>query len=428
MSVNDQQQAESKPTVSAPILCGGCRDRSLFEALMDYLPDSIYFKDTKSRFIAVNPAIAEHFGERDPRAMIGKTDFDFFTQEHAERALDDEREILRTGRPLVDFEEKETWPDGHETWVSTTKVLLRDPEGGIMGTFGLSRDVTERKHAEEQLAKFSSELHAKNEALQEELAMARELQYTMLPQRYPRFRDASGTNAINFHHFYQPSAVVSGDFFDVFKISNDVAGIFICDVMGHGVRAALVAATMRALVQEFSAKWTEPAEFLCELNRALRRSLRHARTPLFASAFYMVADLGRGELRYANAGHPRPFHLHFDEAGAPNVTSLAGKTGSVIGLFDDANFQTSHCCLAPRDMLFLFTDGLYEAEDDNGQIYDYDILLQAVQRRGNQSMKDLCQGVLDEVQHFSANNEFGDDVCLVAMEVERLIPTSVQPE
>src|SRR5262249_31449439 len=111
----------------------------------------IYFKDSHSRFIRVNKTLAEKFGSSDPACALGKTDFDFFTEEHARQAYEDEQEIMRTGRPVVAKEEKETWPDGRMTWVSTTKVPLRDPDGRIIGTFGISRDISERRQAEEAL-------------------------------------------------------------------------------------------------------------------------------------------------------------------------------------------------------------------------------------------------------------------------------------
>src|SRR5215469_15672023 len=169
------------------------RERFLLKTLMDSLPDHIYFKDRESRFIAVNRASAVLFGSQDPAEALGKTDADIFTREHAQAALHDEQEILRTGQPLVNLEEKETWPDGHETWVSTSKLPLRDPNGHIIGTFGLSRDITEKKRAEEKLAALTKELREKNEALEQDLEMARELQQAMLPHRYPHFpHHASG--------------------------------------------------------------------------------------------------------------------------------------------------------------------------------------------------------------------------------------------
>jgi diguanylate cyclase (GGDEF)-like protein/PAS domain S-box-containing protein len=124
---------------------------SLVETLMDNVPDAIYFKDRQSRFTRINRYAADRFGIGDPELAIGRTDFDFFTDEHAAQAMRDEQEIMRTGQPLVNVEEKETLPDDQVRWVSTTKLPLRDRDGNIIGTFGISRDITERKKAEEQL-------------------------------------------------------------------------------------------------------------------------------------------------------------------------------------------------------------------------------------------------------------------------------------
>jgi PAS domain S-box-containing protein len=127
------------------------QERDLLHTFMDNLPDHIYFKDCKSRFLRINPALAGVFGLSDPSQAVGKTDFDFFTAEHAQQAYDDEQEIIRTGWPMAAKEEKETWRDGHVTWASTTKMALRDAQGNIIGTFGVSRDITARKEAEQAL-------------------------------------------------------------------------------------------------------------------------------------------------------------------------------------------------------------------------------------------------------------------------------------
>lgn len=120
----------------------------LMNALMKNLPDHIYFKDMESRFIRINDAHAQLFGLSTPGEAIGKTDFDFFTEEHARQAYNDEQAIIQSGKPLIK-EEKETWNDRPDTWVSTIKLPLLDYEGNIVGTFGISRDITERKRAEE---------------------------------------------------------------------------------------------------------------------------------------------------------------------------------------------------------------------------------------------------------------------------------------
>ncbi len=127
------------------------QERNLLRMLMDNLPDTIYFKDAESRFTRINPAQGRNFGLSDPAQAIGKTDFDFFMEEHAQQAYADEQAIMETGEPIVSKEERETWSDGHVAWVSTTKMPLHNQEGRIVGTFGISRDITKRKQAEEAL-------------------------------------------------------------------------------------------------------------------------------------------------------------------------------------------------------------------------------------------------------------------------------------
>jgi PAS domain S-box-containing protein len=127
-------------------------ERELINALMDNIPDHIYFKDGESRFIRINRSMATAFGLKDPDEAVGRCDADFFAIEHARSARADEQRIMADGGPLIDREEKESWPDGTATWVSTTKQALRDKSGHSIGTFGVSRDITLRKHAERRLA------------------------------------------------------------------------------------------------------------------------------------------------------------------------------------------------------------------------------------------------------------------------------------
>ncbi|MDB5310908.1 MAG: domain S-box protein [Gemmataceae bacterium] len=127
------------------------QERYLLHAIMDNLPDKIYFKDAASRFVRINKALTTHFGLSDPAQAIGKTDFDFYPEEHARPAYADEQEIIRTGQPVVGKEEKGGRLDGLEEWVSTTKMPFRDKDGKIIGTFGVSRDITRLKRAEEAM-------------------------------------------------------------------------------------------------------------------------------------------------------------------------------------------------------------------------------------------------------------------------------------
>ncbi|MGA2571333.1 MAG: PAS domain S-box protein [Terracidiphilus sp.] len=123
----------------------------LLSTLLDNSQAKIYFKDHLSRFVLVNRAMADILKLESVEDAIGKSDWDFFTFEHAAQAFADEQEIIRTGQPILDKEEKETWPDGRITWASTSKMPLRDADGGIIGTFGISHDVTETRRMREAL-------------------------------------------------------------------------------------------------------------------------------------------------------------------------------------------------------------------------------------------------------------------------------------
>lgn len=125
------------------------RERYLLRTLMEYSPDLIYFKDRESRFIRVNNAVLRRLSSAGKTQLLGTTDADLFSPEHAERALADERRIMTTREPLIDQEEREVWLNGRVTWVSTTKLPFYDEQDNVIGTFGISREITARKEAEQ---------------------------------------------------------------------------------------------------------------------------------------------------------------------------------------------------------------------------------------------------------------------------------------
>jgi sigma-B regulation protein RsbU (phosphoserine phosphatase) len=161
---------------------------------------------------------------------------------------------------------------------------------------------------------------------------------------------------------------------------------------------------------------------LLAINRAMLGAFKGSDITLFASAFYIIADLARGQLRYANAGHPNPLHLARNDKGS-GVTASPLKEkqpGPALGLFDEATYETQRCTLSERDVVLLFTDGLFEVEGSGGRLYDYQQLSKAVGNRAELPVMELCRGIIDEVQRFSATQEFNDDVCLIAMDINRL--------
>ena len=159
-------------------------ERDLLHTLMDNVPDFISFKDTAGCFTTINRALTRALGIAKPEEALGETDFNYFAEAYAQQALADEQEVLRTGQPLVGKVEQIHLRNKLSVWISTTKMAVRDLDGKISGTFGVSRDITESKHAEQELqrakenlenrvAERTSELAQANEQLQIELAERR---------------------------------------------------------------------------------------------------------------------------------------------------------------------------------------------------------------------------------------------------------------
>jgi len=255
--------------------------------------------------------------------------------------------------------------------------------------------------------------------MEDDLKMAREIQLTMLPQQYPSFprRASSAASLFQFTHRYLPSGTVGGDFFMISALSDTETAVFICDVAGHGVRSALVTAMVRALVEELKPVAREPGQFLTKLNGDLYAILKHTGTPLLTTAFYLVADCKTGAMQYANAGHPKPLHLKRATGQVQPLTNRLGKGQAALGLMEGTDYQGSAVTLAPKDMIMLFTDGLYEVEGPNSEIYSQEQLLAGVQQRLHLSAAQLFDDLLAEVRRFSAQHDFSDDVCLVGMEM-----------
>jgi len=195
-------------------------EHELLRSLMDNMPDSIYFKDRDSRFTRINKALADAFGLGDPSEAIGKTDADFFTEEHARQAYEDEQEVIRAGQAMVGKREKETWPGGRETWVSTTKVPLRDDAGRIIGTFGVSRNITERIRAEQALHESEDLLRATLESTADGILVvdekgrvtntnARFAQMWGIPKKLIQTRDDQKLLDYVLHQLQEPQAFLS---------------------------------------------------------------------------------------------------------------------------------------------------------------------------------------------------------------------------
>jgi sigma-B regulation protein RsbU (phosphoserine phosphatase) len=412
-NITDRKRSEQKVRDS----------EALYHSLVENLPQNIFRKNLSEQFTFANQLFCRTLG-RPLEEILGKTDFDFFPATLAAKYQKDDQLIMETGKLFETIEEHQL-PGGEKIYVNVVKTPLYDANGNIIGLQGIFWDITERRRAEEKVKKATleltrsrEELRLRNDQMEEDLRMAREIQQAFLPQQYPTFPRSAPVeeSALRFVHRYFPTGAVGGDFFNVRALTDSKAGIFICDVMGHGVRSALVTAIVRALVEELTPESSDPGELLAQVNKDLRAILKQSGTPLFTTAFYLIVDLATHKVSFANAGHPRPMILHRDTGKAEFLCNTHGKSDPALGLFDNPNYKSSGCSVRPGDTVILFTDGFFDVEKD-GVLLSAEWLAEEIERRAALPTADLFDALLGLLKECSGGAEFVDDVCIIGIDV-----------
>ena len=274
-------------------------------------------------------------------------------------------------------------------------------------------------HYHEQL---ENELTIRSEQIEQDLKMAREFLDGFLPKDYPPVPTEPSPDpiALNFFHAYRPAISVGGDFFEIKKLDDHRAGVFIADVMGHGARSALVTAMLRTLLQECEATAGDPAVFLEQLNRHFHQALPSDKTFIFASAFYSVFDTRLSTATFASAGHPPPLLI---ERGNGRVAPIEGEgcEGPALGMVEDFVYSQGARSLAPGEVFLFYTDGVVEAQNEAGREYGLERLHAAVRRNPDKGAMALTYAILEDLYEFMNEKIAHDDICMVAVETKRRV-------
>ena len=396
---------------------------SLYHSLVETMPQGVFRRDLQGRFTFANRPYCKYHNVK-AEDLLGRTDFDLYSKEAADKYWQDDLRIMQQGETMEIIEETQPIGSLEKMYHHVIKTPLRDEVGRIIGLQGMFWDITEKKRIDEQirrttaeLARSREELRAKNSIMEENLRTAREVQVAMLPQQYPNFPPDAPAEASGFQfvHRYEAAESVSGDFFTVTAISDSEVGILICDVTGHGIRAALVTAMIRALAEELKPLARDPGNFLRKLNGDLHSILKNTGTPMLTTAFYAVADCRTRMLQFANAGHPRPLLFRRAQNLVEPLTNACGRSQPALGLFEDPPYETSATAITPGDFLMLFTDGLYEVQGQNEELYSQQRLMLDVKTLLKNPPAVLFDELIQVIRNFANNGAFEDDVCLVGM-------------
>jgi serine phosphatase RsbU (regulator of sigma subunit) len=302
-------------------------------------------------------------------------------------------------------------------------VLLVNENGGFVGFIG-TETLFKVQNALlltniQEIEERDREIRQKNEQMETDLRMATELQQALMPSTYPIFPAdaAAGATKLHFCHRYLAATQMGGDFFHIARLADDTAAICICDVMGHGVRAALITAMMRAMIETHSVEASEPGRLLTRLNSEFTGILKQTGTLVFVTVLYCVINVREGIARFARAGHPPPLQVRRSSGEVQTIVMGANSSGPAIGIIPNAQFKTTEAKLAAGDCLLFYTDGIIEVEARDGSQFGIEGLQQCVRAHLNEPTDSLLDAVVSDVYKFGASKVLTDDACLVTAEL-----------
>ena len=287
-------------------------------------------------------------------------------------------------------------PPQPQLWGGTTAIFC-DADGNsfdLLGSDEMSRDIEGRRRAKAE--RLESERR-----LAQELEIAKQVQARLFPQNLPALRTLDYAGAcIQARH-------VGGDYYDFFALGEEKVGLFVGDISGKGIAAALLMANLQAnLRSQFAVAREQPQRFLQSVNRLF---FENTVDSAYATVFFAEYDDVAQRLRYTNCGHLSALLLRGDDA-----VEWLHSTGTVLGLFREWESPSVECQLAPGDTLALYTDGVTESFSDAGEEFGEQRLIQALQRHRAQAAESMVRSVIADVQRFSPQEQHDDITLIVA--------------
>jgi sigma-B regulation protein RsbU (phosphoserine phosphatase) len=243
------------------------------------------------------------------------------------------------------------------------------------------------------------------ERTRSELKIAHQIQQGILPDHFP------GHSAIHFEAFSAPAKMVGGDFYDYFQLDSEHFAFVIGDVCGKGVPAAIFMASCRSIIKANALSDPSPTNVMPLANKLIAEDAQsHG---LYVTAFYGVYHVSSRRLQYISAGHTLTLLFRTSTA---SCSSLCNRN-LPLGMFDDAIFDAAEAELEPGDVLVLYTDGINEAENLEGQSFGVEQLVEVILEHGPGSAKDLRNAIIERVKSFSQGREQHDDITLLIVQV-----------
>lgn len=254
----------------------------------------------------------------------------------------------------------------------------------------------------------SQQEHSQLESIRNDLAIAGEIQQTILPRLFPPFPEL--TEYVDIYASMTPAKDVGGDFYDFFRIDDENIGLVIADVSGKGVPAALFMAVSRTLLRATALRGVSSAECLTYANKLL---CKESLDSMFVTVFYGIYNYKTGIMDYTNAGHNPPYILRQNR----RIETLPLASNFIVGVFDDILFENGTLKLEKGDMLIMYTDGVTEAFNEKREQFSEDRLQKVLETLPeNPNTKDVVTEILRQIKNFSGNYPQSDDITLLSLQ------------
>jgi phosphoserine phosphatase RsbU/P len=371
-----------------------------FRQMADMAGEWIWEQDPEGCYIYCSAAVKAIVGY-EPEEVVGRFFYELFTVED-QRQVAPDHYVADNKEPFFGLINHYRHKDGRTIVTESTGAPILDAKGNLIKWRGVDRDITERLQAEEEIRRA----HVKLAVAKNEMKIARQIQESLLPAA-PVIMPG-----LRIHGHCMPADLVGGDYFDYFRQQGDCVDVVIADVSGHSVGPALFMVETRSAIRTHAHLTENPAETLAMMNESLYDDLNQA--DHFITMFYMRYDSLNHRLSYANAGQCPPLLLRPGQLSCSELDA----DGLVLGVMKDVHFEEKELDLNAGDMVFLYTDGITEAENPKGELFGTRRLCETLTAHIELDPQQLIDELIEQLQSFRQKKTFDDDVTIVILKVD----------
>lgn len=360
----------------------------------------IWEQDSSGCYLYCSGAVKEILGY-EPEEMLGKHYGEFLTPEAHEKGTYKSQGTLNGGQRFFHLVNYYRHKEGCQVFTESSGEPVFDEQGRLIKWLGVDRDISKRLESQKVIRQTQVRLAvARNE-----LKIARKIQRSLLPS------DPLILPGVEVTGYCLPASQVGGDYFDYYHRPDHRVDVAIADVSGHSVGPALFMVEIRSALKTQIRSQRTAASILAVLNDSLYEDL--SRADHFITMFYLQYYMSTGEINYASAGHNPPLLLR---SGGTTCIKLDAD-GMIFGVKKEVLFEEGRISLEKGDIIFLYTDGIIEAENKEGEFFGTERLCEILMAHTHFSPQELIKMIVEKLQDFCESKTFRDDVTMIALKV-----------